>query len=87
MPNYIAISNVFCYNIEKERTLNMVIHVRSFDLLQELSEAVHHIGFMLHKGVGIAVERNDRGFMSKNFRERFYVHAAFEGACCKRMPQ
>ena len=24
MPNYIAISNVFCYNIEKERTLNMV---------------------------------------------------------------
>ena len=33
MPNYIAISCVFCYNIEKERTLNMVIHVHPFDLL------------------------------------------------------
>ena len=64
MPNYIAIFCVFCYNnIEKERSLNTLIHVRSFGLSQKLSELVHHIGFMLHKGMGIAIERDGRVFM------------------------
>ena len=55
MPNYIAIFSVFGYNIEKERTLNMVIHVRSFGLLQKLSKPVHHVGFVLYKGMSVAV--------------------------------
>ena len=58
MPNYIAIPCVFCYNIEEERTLNIVIHVRSFGLLQQLSEPVHHVGFVLYKGMSVAVERS-----------------------------
>ena len=78
---------MFCYNIEKERTLNIVIHVRSLGLLQQLSEPVHHIGFMLHERMGIAIERNGRIFMTKDFGKRFHVHAAFEGAGSKRMPQ
>ena len=68
MPDYVAISCVFCYNIDKERTLNIVIHVRSYDLLQKLSEPVHHILFMFHKGVGIAIERDGRVLMAENFR-------------------
>ena len=42
---------------------------------------------MLHKGVGIAVERNGRVLVAEDLGERFYVHAAFEGAGSKRMPQ
>ena len=87
MPNYIAIIFVFCYNIEKERTLNIVIHVRSFGLLQQFSELVHHVGFMLHKGVGIAVERDGRIFVTEDLGERFYVHAAFECASGKCVTQ
>ena len=87
MPNYIAIFCVFCYNIEEERTLNIVIHVRSFGLSQELSELVHHVCFMLHKRMSIAVERNGRILMTENFRERFHIHTAFESAGGKRMPQ
>ena len=68
-------------------TLNTVIHVRSFDLLQELSEPVHHICFMLHKGVSITVERDGRVLVAENFGKRFDVHAAFEGAGGKSMPQ
>lgn len=63
------------------------IHVRSLGLLQQLSEPVHHIGFMLHERMGIAIERNGRIFMTKDFGKRFHVHAAFEGAGSKRMPQ
>ena len=46
-------------------SLNIVIHVRSFGLLQQFSELVHHVGFMLHKGVGIAVERDGRVFVTE----------------------
>ena len=42
---------------------------------------------MLHKRVGIAVERDGWVFMSENFGKRFYVHTAFDGAGSKRMPQ
>ena len=76
MPNYIAIIFVFCYNIEKERTLNIVIHVRSFGLLQQLSEPVHHIRLMFHKRVSIAVERDGRILVTENLGERFHIHAA-----------
>ena len=39
-------------------SLNIVIHVRSFGLLQQLSEPVHHVGFVLYKGMSVAVERS-----------------------------
>ena len=67
-------------------SLNMLIHVRPFGLSQKLSEPVHHVCFMLHKGMGIAVKRDCRAFMTKDLGERLYVHAAFEGAGGKRMP-
>ena len=54
---------------------------------KHLAEPVHHVGFMFHKGVGIAVERNGRVLMTENFGERLYVHATFEGAGGKGMPQ
>ena len=44
--------------------------------LQELSEPVHHVGFMLHEGVGIAIEGDGRILMTEDLGERFYVHAA-----------
>lgn len=64
-----------------------IIHVRRFKLLQQLSEAVHHIRLMLHEGMGIAVERDGRIFMTEDLGECFYDHAAFEGAGGERMPQ
>ena len=87
MPNYIAIIFVFCYNIEKERTLNIVIHVRSFDLLQKLSQSVHHVCLMLHKGVSITVEGYGRVLVAEDLGECFHVHAAFDGAGSERVPQ
>ena len=42
---------------------------------------------MLHKGMGIAVERDGRVLVTEDLGERFYVHTAFEGAGGKRMPQ
>ena len=55
--------------------------------LQELSEPVHHVGFMLHEGVGIAVEGDGRVFVPEDLGERFHVHPAFKCAGGKRMPQ
>ena len=68
-------------------SLNIVIHVRSLGLLQQLSEPVHHIGFMLHKGVGVAIKRDGRVFMPEDLGERLYIHAAFNGAGGKGVPQ
>ena len=42
---------------------------------------------MLHQGVGIAVESDGRVFMPEDLGECLYVHAAFEGAGGKRVPQ
>ena len=42
---------------------------------------------MLHKGMGIAVERDGRVLVTEDLGERFYVHAAFEGAGGKSVPQ
>ena len=67
--------------------MNIVIHVRSFGLLQQLPEPVHHIGFMLHERMGIAIERDGRIFVTEYLGERFYVHSTFEGAGGKGMPQ
>ena len=68
-------------------SLNTLIHVRSFGLSQKLSELVHHICFMLHKGMGIAIERDGRILMPEDLRERLYIHSAFEGAGGKCMSQ
>ena len=54
---------------------------------QELSEPVHHVGFMFHKRVSIAVEGNGRVFMSEDLGERLHIHAALEGAGGERVPQ
>ena len=42
---------------------------------------------MLHKGMGIAVEREGRVLMTEYLGERLYIHSAFKGAGGKRMPQ
>ena len=51
------------------------------------SQPVHHVGFMLHKGVCAAVERDSRILVPEDLGERFHVHAAFEGAGGERVPQ
>ena len=68
-------------------SLNTVIHVRSFGLLQKLFELVHHVGFMLHQGVSVAVQSDRRIFVPENLGQCFHVHSTFEGAGSKRMPQ
>ena len=65
----------------------MVIHVRSFGLLQKLPESIHHLLFMLHKGVGVTVESNSRVFVSEDLGQCFYIHAAFKGAGGESVPQ
>lgn len=65
----------------------MIIHVRSFGLSQKLSEPVHHVCFMLHKRVSVAVKGNRWVLMTEDLGERLHVHTAFEGAGGKRMPQ
>ena len=35
---------------------------------------------MLHKGMGIAVEREGRVLMTEYLGERLYIHSAFKGA-------
>ena len=42
---------------------------------------------MLHEGMGIAIEGDGRVLVAEDLGERFHVHAAFEGARGKRMPQ
>ena len=54
---------------------------------QELSEPVHHVGFMLHEGMGIAVEGDGRVLVTEDLGKRLYVHAAFEGAGGERVSQ
>ena len=49
--------------------------------------AVHHVGLMLHKRVGVAVERDGRILVAKDLGKRFHIHAALDGAGGKSMPQ
>ena len=42
---------------------------------------------MLHKGVGVAVERDGRILVAEDLGRRFHIHAALEGAGGKGMPQ
>ena len=65
----------------------MLIHVRPFGLSQKLSEPVHHIGFMLHKRVSIAVERYSRILVTENLGERFHIHAVLQRQRCEGMSQ
>lgn len=67
-------------------SLNTLIHVRSFGLLQELSELVHHVCFMLHKGMGIAIERDGWVLVTEDLGERLYVHTTFKRVRSKRKP-
>lgn len=56
-------------------------------LSKQLSEPVHHIGFMFHKRMGITVECDRRVLVSEDLGERLYIHTAFDGAGGKCMPQ
>lgn len=67
--------------------MDRIFHVRSFVLLQEFPEPVHHVGFILHQGVGIAIERDGRVLVTEDLGERLYVHAAFKGTGGERVPQ
>ena len=42
---------------------------------------------MLHKGMGIAVERDGRVLVTEDLGKRFHVHATFKGAGGERVPQ
>ena len=55
--------------------------------LKKFSEPIHHVGFMFHKGMGVAVERDGRVFMPQNFGQGLYVHSAFQRARGKGVPQ
>ena len=68
-----AIIDDFLYSI---CAWNTIFGVRFYMPLQKLSKLVHHIGFMLHKGMGIAVERYSRILVTENLGERFHIHAA-----------
>lgn len=61
--------------------------IARFLLREKLTEAVHHIPFMFRKRMNITVERNRRVFMPEDFGQRFHIHAAFQRAGGKRMPQ
>ena len=37
--------------------------------------------------MGVAINRDGRVLVAEDLGERFHVHAAFESACGKRMPQ
>lgn len=63
-----------------------IIHVHIFSL-QQFPQLVHHVGFMLHKRVGVAVQSNCRVLVSEDLGERFYIHTAFDGAGGECMPQ
>ena len=65
---------------------NKVIDVPFF-YSKQLPESIHHLLFMLHKGVGITVEGNGRILVAEDLGKRFYVHTAFNGAGGKSMPQ
>ena len=72
---------------KRKSTPNTIFGVLFYVPSKQLSEPVHHVRFMLHQGMGIAVECNCRIFVTENLGERLYVHAAFEGAGGESMPQ
>ena len=72
---------------KRKSTPNTIFSVLFYVLSKQLSKPVHHVRFMLHEGVGIAVEGNGRVFVPEDLGERFHVHAAFEGTGGERMPQ
>ena len=58
-----------------------------FHLLQKPPQPVHHGCLVFHEGMGVSAERDGRVFVPEDLGERLYVHAAFEGAGGKGMPQ
>ena len=68
-------------------SLNKIIGELFRPRSKQFPKPVHHIGFMLHQRMSIAIECNGRVFMPEDLGKRFYIHAAFEGAGGERMPQ
>ena len=56
-------------------------------ILQQSPKAVHHLRLVLHKGVGVAVERDGGITVAENLGKGTDVHAAFEGAGGESMAQ
>ena len=54
---------------------------------KNLPQPVHHGCLVFHEGMGVAAERDGRVLVPEDLGERLYVHAAFEGAGGKGMPQ
>ena len=57
------------------------------NILQQLSQPVHHALLVLQKGVGVAVQGDGGVLVPQYFGKRLYVHAALDGACGKGVPQ
>ena len=72
---------------KRKSTPNTIFGVLFYVLSKQLSKLVHHVRLMLHERVGIAIERDGRGLMTEDLGERFHVHATFEGAGGKCVPQ
>ena len=54
---------------------------------EQFSEAVHHLVFMRHEAVNIAIQRDGRVLVTEDFRQRFDIHSALQRAGGKGMPQ
>lgn len=53
--------------------------------LQQFSKAVHHCGFVFQKRMCVAIECNNRVFMSENFGQSFDIHSTLQSTSCKCM--
>ena len=69
-------SSKICDIIEYLKPTIMVIGAEIHKKLKEFTELVHHFLLMLHKRMNISVKGYGRVFMTKNFRESFYIHSA-----------
>ena len=54
---------------------------------EQFSAAVHHLVFMRHEAVNIAIQRDGRVLVTEDFRQRFDIHSALQRAGGKGMPQ
>lgn len=61
----------------------MTIDVNS----QQFPEAIHHVVFVRHETVDVAVQRDRWVLMSQQLRQGFDIHSALQRPGCKGMPQ
>ena len=71
------------YNMVVNITPIITIDVKS----QQLSQPVHHLVFMRHEAMNVAIERNRGVLMPEDLRKCFYVHPALQCTGGKSMPE